>query len=347
MDKLDNQNTLTQLDPSGSFDTASNEWQQLAVLCQLENAHDTGNKTITNLVLMGMGGSGLATDLVIDLLDLKIPAQSVKDYTLPAYVGRDSLVIINSFSGNTEEALSVLQESARRRAQTVIITKGGALLGLAKTHEVPHVVLEWAHQPRMGIFLHMRALMTVLERYKVIDDTPLADMAGLAPWLQDTSREWEKSVPTKQNLAKQLALKCVGKTPLIYTAASRGSLAYKWKISFNENAKNVAYCNVFPEFNHNDFQGWTSHPVQKPFAILTLRSANDHPQIAKRFDLTDKLLSGMRPASIDVTLQGETLMAQLLYGCVLADFVTCYTAILNGVNPDSVDLIERFKKELK
>ena len=123
-------------------------------------------------------------------------------------------------------------------------------------------------------------------------------------------------------------------------------VAYKWKISWNENAKNVAYNGTYPEFNHNEFMGWDSHPIEKPFAVFDLLSDLENPRITRRFALSDQLLSGKRPKATPIQLKGATVLEQLLWGSILADYVSIYVAILNGVDPTPVDLIERFKKEL-
>jgi glucose/mannose-6-phosphate isomerase len=125
-----------------------------------------------------------------------------------------------------------------------------------------------------------------------------------------------------------------------------GPIAYKWKISFNENAKNIAFTNELPEFNHNEFIGWSSHPIEKPFAVLDLVSKFEDPRILRRFEISDRLLSGMRPKAITVNLKGDTPLRQMLWGSILGDFVGIYLALLNGVNPTPVDLIEKLKIEL-
>ena len=153
-------------------------------------------------------------------------------------------------------------------------------------------------------------------------------------------------MPTTHNYAKQLALIAVGKTPVFYGGELTAPVAYKWKISWNENAKNVAFWNQYPEFNHNEVLGWTSHPVDKPFVVFDLVSDLENPRILKRFELSDKLLSGMRPKANTIHLAGDTLMKQVLWGCILADFVSIYVAILNNVDPTQVDLIEKFKQKL-
>ena len=143
-----------------------------------------------------------------------------------------------------------------------------------------------------------------------------------------------------------MALQAVGKTAVFYGGTLTSPVAYKWKISFNENAKNVAFWNELPEFNHNEFIGWTSHPVEKPFAVFDLVSNFEHPRILKRFEISDRLLSGFRPKSTVIKLVGESVIEQMLWGSILADFVSIYVAILNNVNPTPVQLIEKLKIEL-
>lgn len=344
MDILDNQNVVDQRDPDGAYKVIADEWQQITVDFQIEQPTDI--KPVDTVVVAGMGGSALAADVARDWLDFPVPYEVVKGYTLPSYVNERTLVIANSFSGNTEETMAALEQARQQGAQVVAIAKGGKLLEAAKELSLPYVQLSWDYQPRMGMFLHLRALVTVLVAYGVVDHSRLDEMAAAADGLREQTEGWVQSVPAAQNPAKQLAFWCAGKTPLIFSDTSLRSIAYKWKISFNENSKNLAYCNDVPEFDHNEFTGWTSHPVEKPFATINLRSSFEHPRVSLRFELGERLLSGKKPAAETVQLDGETKIAQLLNGCVLADFVSVYLGILNGVNPMRVDLIEQLKKEL-
>ena len=136
------------------------------------------------------------------------------------------------------------------------------------------------------------------------------------------------------------------KSLVVYARRKLFPAAYKWKISFNENAKNIAWCNQLPEFNHNELLGWTSHPVDKAYAVIDLRSNLEHPRVQKRFKVYERLLSGMRPRTHVVEAQGETILEQLLWAVAFGDFVSLYLALLNGLNPTPVDLIEKFKKAL-
>lgn len=344
MDILDNLSVVTQRDPDGAHTVIADEWRQLGVDFIIENKPDAG--TVETVVVAGMGGSALAADLARDWLDLAVPYEVVKSYTVPKYVGERTLFVANSFSGNTEETLSALQEARDKGAQVVVIAKGGKLLDVARQDSLPYIQLSWDYQPRMGMFLHLRALVTALAHFGAANKDSLDEMSACAEWLREETAAWLQAVPAVDNPAKQLASWCAGKTPVIFSDTSLGSIAYKWKISFNENSKNVAYCNELPEFDHNEFTGWTSHPVEKAFAPLNIRSSFEHPRVSKRFELGEQLLSGMKPAAKTVQLQGDTKIAQLLWGCVYADFVSSYLGILNGVNPMRVDHIEKLKKEL-
>ena len=151
---------------------------------------------------------------------------------------------------------------------------------------------------------------------------------------------------TKDNYAKQLAQEVMGKSAVVYSGPFLSPVAYKWKISFNENAKNVAWQGTLPEFSHNEFIGWSSHPSNKPYAIIDLQSSFEHAQIKKRFEISARLLSGKRPHPNTIDALGETQLAQLLWTVILGDFTTIYLGLLNGVNPTPVDLVEKMKKEL-
>jgi glucose/mannose-6-phosphate isomerase len=171
-------------------------------------------------------------------------------------------------------------------------------------------------------------------------------LANTAQFLKHQIAAWLPDVPTAKNPAKQLALEVAGTSPVIYAGTNMFPAAYKWKINFNENAKNVAWCNEIPEFSHNEFIGWSSHPVEKPYSIIELRSTFEHPRIQKRFEVTERLLSGHRPHPHIVQAQGSSTLDHMLYSTVFGDFVSVYTALLNGLDPSPVDLIETMKRSL-
>lgn len=341
---LDDLNVISQRDPKDALGVAAAQPSQAGWNARVEN-QPTEQFIPQTVVVAGMGGSALAAGLVKSWLKITKPFEVVRKYNLPGYVNENTLLIASSYSGNTEETISALEEAEGLGAKIVVISAGGQLIDIAQEKNYPFVQLPSDYQPRMAVSLNLRGLVKLLETYGLAQGK-YDEIASVADWLDDRVEKWLPSVPTEQNYAKQLAEKCVGKTVVIYSGSRMAPVGYKWKISINENAKNTAFCNELPEFNHNEFIGWTSHPVDKPFAVIDLISGFEHPQVLRRFAISDQLLSGQRPKSIPVELQGESVMAQMLWGCVLADFVSIYMAILNGIDPTQVDLIEKLKTEL-
>ena len=344
---LDDDNVLRQRDPSGALEVAAHQYEQASFPVEVIHPDHDGRE-ITKIVVAGMGGSALAALLAKAWLKegLQMPFEVVRTYSLPGYVDQSTLVIASSYSGNTEETLSCLDDARRRNAQVAVISDGGALAHIADEQSIAHVLLPGSLQPRMAVIYNLRALLALFAHFRVTSFDYFDQVAGTADWLKEHTTRWTSDVTVDKNYAKQLALLAVGKTPVFYAGSLMAPVAYKWKISWNENAKNVSFWNEYPEFNHNEFMGWVSHPIEKPFAVFDLISNLEHPQILKRFEVSDRLLSGRRPKSIVVQLEGETPIAQMLWGSILADFVSIYVAILNGVDPTPVELIEKLKAEL-
>ena len=344
---LDDANVIKQRDSGNALGVAADQWQQVQYPAAVVNGDHDG-RHLTNVVVAGMGGSALAALLVKADLEsiLTMPFQVVREYDLPAYVNESTLVIVSSYSGNTEETLSCLDQARERGAQVAILAAGGKLVERATADSIAHVVIPAGLQPRMAVLFNLRALATILAHFGVVGNSMVEQITATAEWLRTETQQWLPDVSTDKNYAKQLALLAVGKTAVFYGGRLSGPVAYKWKISWNENAKNVSFWNVYPETNHNEFIGWSSHPVDKPFAVFDLKSSFEHPRILKRFDVTDRLLSGLRPKATPIELAGDSPLAQMLWGSILADFVSIYLAILNGVDPTPVVLVEKFKDEM-
>jgi glucose/mannose-6-phosphate isomerase len=197
----------------------------------------------------------------------------------------------------------------------------------------------------MAVFYNYAALWQLLQGAGLAK-ADIKELHKTADWLGEEVAKFVPTVPTDNNPAKKLALELVGSSIVVYAGPKLFPAAYKWKINFNENAKTVAWCNQLPEFNHNEFLGWTSHPVDKPYKVIDLRSDLDNQRVQKRFEITEKLLSGKRPQPQTITPEGKTLLEQMLWTIQLGDFVSLYLALLNGLNPTPVDLIEKLKTEL-
>lgn len=299
-----------------------------------------------NIVLAGMGGSAQPGEFVKTWLGdrLKVPFVIVRDYALPAFVGPKTLVIASSYSGNTEETLSALEEAKKRGAKIVVMASGGKLIEAAKAGGHPAFELPAAYQPRMAVLYAVRALATMLERLGLADGA-LDEMAGAGKWLAKQNLEqWAPKTPQAENTAKQIASELVGHPVVVYAGPALAFAAMKWKIAFNENAKNIAFYNYLPELNHNEFIGWT-HPERTGLKVIELRSDLDHPRVQKRFEVMNPLLSNVF-APVEVKAAGETKLEQLVWVITLGEFVASYLAVLNKVDPMPVDLVEELKKKL-
>jgi glucose/mannose-6-phosphate isomerase len=313
---------------------------------QLDYAFNLNLKTfsnIQNVVYAGMGGSALAASLSLSWPGYKLPFEVIRNYDLPAYVNGQTLCIIASYSGNTEETLSALTQAEQKRAQIVIIASGGKLKAQAEEKGYPIAVIPVAKQPRYAVFYNFKALYQIITSIGVATNEDNEAINRAAEFLRGQVQLWKPDIPTKDNLAKQIALDALGKSVVIYGGPLLAPAAYKWKISFNENAKQVAWTGVYSEFNHNEFIGWSNQPVDKPYCIIDLRSQFEHPRISQRFVLSSKLLSGKRPSPIVVDASGNNLLEHLLYSVLLGDFVTLYCSIAAGTDPEPVDLVEKFK----
>jgi glucose/mannose-6-phosphate isomerase len=344
---LDDINVLRQRDPENALGIAAGEYTQTEFDAIVWNEENDG-RPIHNIVIAGMGGSALAALIIKAWLKdtITVPFEILRSYDIPAYVDKNTLFIASSYSGNTEEVVSALNQAEIKGAQLGIIASGGKLIDIASTERIAHVPLPEDFQPRMADIDGLRALVALLVTFGIVDRDTFNAIKATSEWLKAERSKWASDVPTGTNYAKQLALLAVGKTPVFYGGALTAPIAYKWKISWNENAKNVSFWNEYSEFNHNEFLGWTSHPIEKPFAIFDIISNLEHPQILKRFEVSDRLLSGMRPKATVINLAGDSAIQQLLWGSILADFVSIYVAILNNVDPTPVVLIEKLKKEL-
>ena len=340
---LDDLKMIHDRDADDALGVAEKQWQQLQHDFDV-TLPDYGE--ILNVVITGMGGSTLPAVYLKSWPGTLVPLEIVRDYTLPDYVGEKTLVIVSSYSGNTEETLSALEDASGRGARIVVATSGGKLLETAQDKGLPLLEIPGGIQPRMSAFYFLAAFVQTLEHYGLVRSGSTDELAAAGDWLKGQMGSWRAEVPTSQNAPKQLAQELMGRSVVVYAGPKMYPAANKMKIGCNENAKNVAWRYQYPEFNHNEFIGWSEKPDDKPYAVVEFRSNLEHERVQKRFVVTERLLSGKRPSPNVVVPEGETVLQQLLWSSCFGDFTTLYLALLNGINPTPVDLVERFKVEL-
>jgi glucose/mannose-6-phosphate isomerase len=360
---LDDLKMIHERDSKDILGTAGKIWQQLKHDFTIENGveyrlergliqypTDSADplvlfaERIDNIVYAGMGSSALAAEISRSWPGYDVPFEVCRTYQPPRYVDKNTLFIASSYSGNSEETLSALQWAEGQTSNIVVIASGGAMVDLARQKKYPLIVLPAGLEGRQAVLYTLRALYTVLKVAGI--DSSLHTAETCADWLSTAQANWLPTVATAQNQAKQIAQELAGKSVVVYSGPLLHPAAYKWKISINEYAKQVAWWGQYPEFNHNELMGWSKQPVVKPYAIIDIRSNLEHPQIQKRFELSERLLSGVRPSPVVVQAKGDSLLSQILYVYVLSEFVSIYLALLAGNDPSSADILHKFRKEL-
>jgi len=290
-------------------------------------------KKYKSYLVAGMGGSHLAGDIIKNIaseVDIKI----VSDYAPEKVEIPKTLIIASSYSGNTEEAVDWLNKSIQSGQPVVAIGIGGKVVEIAKQNGVPFIQLpDTGIQPRSALGYSMLAMMRIIK-------------------LNDLLRESKrfnnilKAKETEED-GRQLAQKLKDKTPVIYTSANNYSIAYNWKIKFNETGKIPAFYNVVPEVNHNEMTGFDvkekSAHLSKPFHFIFIKDKTDHPQNIKRMEVTEKLYRDRGFSVESLELSGETKMEKIFNSLILADWTALHIAVLYDLESEQVPMVEEFK----
>ncbi|MFB6257061.1 MAG: bifunctional phosphoglucose/phosphomannose isomerase [Flavobacteriales bacterium] len=303
------------------------------------SSYDEG---IGQVCISGLGGSGIGGTLVSEWTasEAKVPVHVNKDYQLPAWVGPGTLLIISSYSGNTEETLSALEEGIIKNARIVCISSGGEVERIAGERSLDHIKIPEGYPPRAAMGYSIVQLLRILTHH------------GVIPAHMDMEREVRAAAelleldqqPIKDH-AKELADKIQGKRALIYAGSSYEGVAVRWRQQFNENAKTLCWHHALPEMNHNELVGWERGG--EGVAVLMLRNSDDHERTQKRMELTKDFLKDRSAIWEDLWSRGESRIQRAFYLIHLGDHLSYHLAVLNGVDPIEVDVIERFKKRLK
>ncbi|MEW5992996.1 MAG: bifunctional phosphoglucose/phosphomannose isomerase [Candidatus Zixiibacteriota bacterium] len=306
---------------------------------------------IKNVVLLGMGGSAIAGDIIRSLLSphLLIPFVICRHYVLPEFVDDETLVIASSYSGNTEETLAALDDALNRKAMVSALSTGGMLKDVADLNGITLAVLPEGLQPRAALGYSLVPLLVFFEKIGLVKNA-VKEIKEVIPKLQTYREKYIEDNPTLQNPAKSIAQRLHGKIPIIYSGPTlTDAVAVRWKGQICENAKTLAFANHFPEFNHNELVGWSDLVRQHAdrLIVIVLRDAEDHPQVRKRMNIVKDLIQAQSVEVIEVHSRGELPLERVLSLVQFGDFVSYYLAVLNDVDPTPVAVIEMLKQNLK
>lgn len=310
---------------------------QLAYSPVIENNEALVRKE--RLLVCGMGGSQYFVN-ILNAWNESLLAWQHRDYGLPQMPERalqEHLVVACSFSGNTEETVSSLEEAIDRKLAVAVITAGGKLLEIAKTHKLPYIQIPVPaehFQPRAATGLLIKALLAIQG-----DALRTEEMARLSSTLQPASYE---------AAGKAIAAQCQGKVPLIYASRRNLGLAMAWKIKFNETGKIPAFFNGIPELNHNEMTSFdvqdASRALSERFMWIFLTDEEDHPRILKRFDVLEELLHARGLPVLRAPLDGATRLERIFASTLTADWSALHVAAMYGLESNEVPMVEEFKK---
>ena len=314
---------------------------------QLKDAMEIGsaaqlkksNKTFKNVLICGLGGSGIGGTIVNDVVSsrVSIPILATKDYSIPNFVDDSTLVIASSYSGNTEETLYALEKCIKKNAEVCIITSGGKLKNLAEENNFNHIIIPGGQPPRAMFGYAFTELFYVLTHYGIVDESFKADFEKAINLLDAEKTDI-------QSQAKDLAKKMYQQTPVIYVAQGFEGVAVRFRQQINENSKMLCWHHVIPEMNHNELLGWRTNVEN--LAVVYFRNKLDFDRNQVRMDINKKVISKYTSNISEVWSKGDSVIENTLYHINLGDWISWYLSEMNNVDAIEIDVINYLKGEL-
>jgi len=303
-----------------------------------------------NIICAGLGGSAIGADTVRSYIagEANVPFLVNRNYTLPGFVNDESLAIVSSYSGDTEEAISAYLDAKAKKANVVIITSGGRLEKMGRGDKCPVVMIPKGFPPRCALGHSFFSILALLSKIGVIkDNTKLVNEATEVLSFLKTEAIGHR-VPTARNPAKRIAKSIYLKYPLIYAGHDHTDCAAdRWKAQLAENSKALSSSGLFPEMTHNEIVGWKNpRKVLKDFVAVILRDKDDHPRVSKRMNIVKDMIAKEGFRVLEVKSVGKGLLARIFSLIYIGDFVSFYLAMLYKEDPTPVKAITYLKKRL-
>lgn len=315
---------------------------QLAQALEIANAATITPKQndIRNILVSGLGGSAFGAEITKNYIATQsaVPLAISREYTIPAYVGKHTLFLACSYSGNTEETLSSLAMAEAQGAEIVCITSGGKLAEIAKEKGYNCIIIPGGYPPRSAAGFAVVQQLRVLEAYGIIADfrADLADAQSVVANFGDEDHA----------TAKSLAARLKGKFPIVYTSGEMESVAIRWRQQIEENSKQLMSYHIIPEMNHNELVGWHFPVEMMPSMFAIFLGGVMHPRVAVRFELNKKTIEKHTPNTYILEPKGATHLGKIFYHLHFGDWVSLYLAYENDIDPSPVYVIDELKNAL-
>ena len=336
------------IDPHGMLgDVLSQPLQLGDALWRAQSAGMRSGDSPAGLVVCGMGGSAIGGDLAVAALGDRAtrPISVVRGYALESWTSPESFVLCSSYSGETEETLACFEAAGAAGARRVVLTTGGALADAARAEDVPVIGVPAGMQPRAAV---LYGTIGALECAAVCGAAPAlhAEIDMSTALLEQLVEEWGPDA-TDDVLPKRIARELQGRLPVVHGAGATVAVARRWHTQLNENAKQAASWSELPEANHNEICGWKRGAGVAPLAAVFLEDPDHHPRVGRRIELMAEEVRRAGAPALVVPGRGESRLERVLSQVLLGDLVSLYLAALEGVDPMSVEAIDRLKEELR
>ena len=301
------------------------------------------------IVVAGMGGSGIGGELLKDWTRdrIAVPVEVCKEYSLPAYANKHTLVLVVSYSGETEETLSVFRDAIKRKCMIVCLSSGGKLHEFSEKLGFPHLLVPSGMAPRATLPYLFLPLIATIEKIGLISGFN-DEMSETIRVLEQVSADYSPKTPSDRNFSKQLTVNINGTVPAVYGFGFYRTVAQRLKTQFNENSKNPAKWEFFPELNHNEIVGWEeAEQFKKCFSAIFVRDREESPEIRQRIEVTKELMGRQIKKLFEVQSRGESRLAKMTSVICTGDFTSVYLAVLRGIDPTPVKTITLLKQKLE
>ncbi|MBK9255301.1 MAG: bifunctional phosphoglucose/phosphomannose isomerase [Saprospiraceae bacterium] len=292
---------------------------------------------IFKVFVAGMGGSGIGGDYVSEIIsdECAVPYIVKKSYDIPAWIDKNTLAIVSSYSGNTEETVSALNQLKSTGAKIVCISSGGKILDIARTNQLDIIQLPAGQpSPRACLGYSLVAQLILLNKLGLIGRQIIENIKTSADLLKFEQEEIKLK-------AERIAQLLLNKTVIIYSADKTEPIALRWRQQINENSKMLSWHHSIPEMNHNEIVGWKN--ANEQLAVVFLRNKDDNKRVITRTDFVKKLLTKYTNSIVEVYSKGQSRTEKMMYLTHLGDWISWYLAVGSGVNASEIDVINQLK----
>ena len=348
---LDDLNLYSEIDKSNMFGDLESFPDQIKKSKEIVDSSNLPNiYKVDDIVISGMGASSISGDIVQALLRdrLDIPVYVNRQYDLPKWANKNTLVLSQSYSGNTEETLSTFKHATTKHCQIIGISSGGKLEEYCKKREVPHIKIPSGIQPRAATGYTLFSSIHTLKKTGVLKQELDSEINETISIVEEFNAHNKKEIHEKDNYSKQIARKLFNTTPQVYAWTFYMPIARRWCTQFNENSKIICRFDEVSECNHNDVVGWSMDPeMTKKFTCILFRDhESESIYMEKRLNFMKKLYEGVAANVIEIPMKGKKRLAKMMYAMYLGDYLSCYMAILRKIDPSPVNIITELKEEL-